>query len=189
MSRRSSARLPLPVTAPRISLETPFWEALKATAAEEGVAVANLIARIDGSRGRQRPLQRSAASGSSTIIAKARALAGLRGALQALPRRCRSWLRAAGATGTGTGVCSNCRRWRSASLASACLVELSRRSNSSTSRSIRARQLALDASEEMRGSRPPSDPMGAIGHSHVGNAGLSRVLGRPQDPSRHSESG
>ena len=34
-----------------ISLEAPFWEALKATAAEEGVAVAKLIARIDGSRG------------------------------------------------------------------------------------------------------------------------------------------
>ena len=34
-----------------ISLETPFWEALKAVAAEEGVAVAKLIARIDGSRG------------------------------------------------------------------------------------------------------------------------------------------
>jgi predicted DNA-binding ribbon-helix-helix protein len=34
-----------------ISLETPFWEALKAAAAEEGVAVAKLIARIDGSRG------------------------------------------------------------------------------------------------------------------------------------------
>ena len=34
-----------------ISLETPFWEALKAAAAEEGIAVAKLIARIDGSRG------------------------------------------------------------------------------------------------------------------------------------------
>jgi predicted DNA-binding ribbon-helix-helix protein len=34
-----------------ISLETPFWEALKAAAAEEGVAVAKLIARIDATRG------------------------------------------------------------------------------------------------------------------------------------------
>ena len=34
-----------------ISLETPFWEALKAAAAEEGIPVAKLIARIDGSRG------------------------------------------------------------------------------------------------------------------------------------------
>ena len=34
-----------------ISLETPFWEALKTAAADEGVAVAKLIARIDGARG------------------------------------------------------------------------------------------------------------------------------------------
>ena len=34
-----------------ISLETPFWEALKTAAADEGAAVAKLIARIDGSRG------------------------------------------------------------------------------------------------------------------------------------------
>jgi predicted DNA-binding ribbon-helix-helix protein len=34
-----------------ISLETPFWEALKAAAAEEGIAVAKLIARIDSTRG------------------------------------------------------------------------------------------------------------------------------------------
>jgi predicted DNA-binding ribbon-helix-helix protein len=34
-----------------ISLETPFWEALKAAAGEEGIPVAKLIARIDGSRG------------------------------------------------------------------------------------------------------------------------------------------
>ena len=34
-----------------ISLETPFWEALKAAAAEEGIAVARLIARIDDTRG------------------------------------------------------------------------------------------------------------------------------------------
>ena len=34
-----------------ISLEAPFWEALKAVAADEGVAVAKLIARIDASRG------------------------------------------------------------------------------------------------------------------------------------------
>ena len=33
-----------------ISLETSFWEALKAAAAEEGVPVARLIARIDGER-------------------------------------------------------------------------------------------------------------------------------------------
>ncbi len=33
-----------------ISLETPFWEALKAAAAEEGVPVAQLVARIDGGR-------------------------------------------------------------------------------------------------------------------------------------------
>jgi len=34
-----------------ISLEAPFWEALKTAAVEEGVAVAKLIARIDASRG------------------------------------------------------------------------------------------------------------------------------------------
>jgi predicted DNA-binding ribbon-helix-helix protein len=34
-----------------ISLESAFWEALKAAAAEEGIAVARLIARIDGQRG------------------------------------------------------------------------------------------------------------------------------------------
>ena len=34
-----------------ISLETAFWEALRAVAAEEGVAVAKLIARIDALRG------------------------------------------------------------------------------------------------------------------------------------------
>ena len=34
-----------------ISLETPFWEALKTAAAEEGMAVAKLIARIDAARG------------------------------------------------------------------------------------------------------------------------------------------
>ena len=34
-----------------ISLEAPFWEALKTAAVEEGAAVAKLIARIDASRG------------------------------------------------------------------------------------------------------------------------------------------
>ncbi len=34
-----------------ISLETEFWEALKVAAAQEGVAVAKLIARIDEGRG------------------------------------------------------------------------------------------------------------------------------------------
>jgi predicted DNA-binding ribbon-helix-helix protein len=34
-----------------ISLETEFWEALRAAAAQEGVAMAKLIARIDGTRG------------------------------------------------------------------------------------------------------------------------------------------
>jgi predicted DNA-binding ribbon-helix-helix protein len=34
-----------------ISLEAPFWEALKAIAAEERNSVAALIARIDGARG------------------------------------------------------------------------------------------------------------------------------------------
>ena len=34
-----------------ISLETEFWEALRAAAAQEGVAVAKLIAGIDGTRG------------------------------------------------------------------------------------------------------------------------------------------
>jgi predicted DNA-binding ribbon-helix-helix protein len=34
-----------------ISLEAEFWDALKSAAAEEGVAVAKLIARIDGVRG------------------------------------------------------------------------------------------------------------------------------------------
>ena len=34
-----------------ISLEAPFWEALKDVAAEERVAVAKLIARIDAARG------------------------------------------------------------------------------------------------------------------------------------------
>lgn len=33
-----------------ISLEEEFWEALKAIAAEEGLPVARLIARIDGGR-------------------------------------------------------------------------------------------------------------------------------------------
>ena len=35
-----------------ISLEKPFWEALRAIAAAEGVAVARLVARIDGERGK-----------------------------------------------------------------------------------------------------------------------------------------
>jgi predicted DNA-binding ribbon-helix-helix protein len=34
-----------------ISLEADFWEALKAAAEKEGVAVAKLIARIDAIRG------------------------------------------------------------------------------------------------------------------------------------------
>lgn len=34
-----------------ISLEAPFWSALKALAAEEKVSVAHLVARIDKSRG------------------------------------------------------------------------------------------------------------------------------------------
>ena len=34
-----------------ISLEAPFWDALKAAAMEQGVAVAKLIAQIDSSRG------------------------------------------------------------------------------------------------------------------------------------------
>jgi predicted DNA-binding ribbon-helix-helix protein len=34
-----------------ISLEAAFWEALKAAAAEEHIAVAKLIARIDQGRG------------------------------------------------------------------------------------------------------------------------------------------
>lgn len=34
-----------------ISLETEFWEALKAAAAAEGIAVAKLIGRIDAERG------------------------------------------------------------------------------------------------------------------------------------------
>jgi len=34
-----------------ISLETAFWDALRAVAAEEGVAVAKLIASIDAARG------------------------------------------------------------------------------------------------------------------------------------------
>lgn len=34
-----------------ISLETEFWDALKAAAAAEGIAVAKLIARIDAERG------------------------------------------------------------------------------------------------------------------------------------------
>jgi predicted DNA-binding ribbon-helix-helix protein len=33
-----------------ISLEAPFWEALKAAAAHEGIPVSKLIARIDSSR-------------------------------------------------------------------------------------------------------------------------------------------
>jgi predicted DNA-binding ribbon-helix-helix protein len=33
-----------------ISLEQEFWEALRAAAAEEGIAVARLIARIDAAR-------------------------------------------------------------------------------------------------------------------------------------------
>jgi predicted DNA-binding ribbon-helix-helix protein len=35
-----------------ISLETPFWEALKAIAVEERVSVAALIGRIDKGRGK-----------------------------------------------------------------------------------------------------------------------------------------
>jgi len=35
-----------------ISLETPFWEALKSIATEEKVSVAALIGRIDAARGR-----------------------------------------------------------------------------------------------------------------------------------------
>jgi predicted DNA-binding ribbon-helix-helix protein len=34
-----------------ISLEAPFWEALKDAAAREGVSLAALVARIDGDRG------------------------------------------------------------------------------------------------------------------------------------------
>ena len=34
-----------------ISLETEFWEALKAAAAAEGITVAKLIGRIDAERG------------------------------------------------------------------------------------------------------------------------------------------
>jgi predicted DNA-binding ribbon-helix-helix protein len=34
-----------------ISLEGPFWEALKQAAGEEGIPVSQLIARIDASRG------------------------------------------------------------------------------------------------------------------------------------------
>ena len=34
-----------------ISLETAFWEALKAAAAAEGIPVAKLIGRIDAERG------------------------------------------------------------------------------------------------------------------------------------------
>lgn len=34
-----------------ISLEAPFWEALKEAAAREGVSLASLIARIDEARG------------------------------------------------------------------------------------------------------------------------------------------
>jgi predicted DNA-binding ribbon-helix-helix protein len=34
-----------------ISLEAPFWEALKAAAAHEGVPVSRLVARIDEDRG------------------------------------------------------------------------------------------------------------------------------------------
>lgn len=34
-----------------ISLEGPFWEALKAAAAQDGVPMAQLIARIDAARG------------------------------------------------------------------------------------------------------------------------------------------
>lgn len=34
-----------------ISLEAPFWEALKAAAAEERIPIAKLIARIDQGRG------------------------------------------------------------------------------------------------------------------------------------------
>jgi predicted DNA-binding ribbon-helix-helix protein len=35
-----------------ISLETPFWEALKAIAIEERTSVASLIGRVDAARGK-----------------------------------------------------------------------------------------------------------------------------------------
>lgn len=35
-----------------ISLEAPFWEALQALSAEAGVSLAQLVATIDGQRGR-----------------------------------------------------------------------------------------------------------------------------------------
>jgi predicted DNA-binding ribbon-helix-helix protein len=35
-----------------ISLEEPFWDALKAIAKDEGVAVAALIGRVDANRGK-----------------------------------------------------------------------------------------------------------------------------------------
>jgi predicted DNA-binding ribbon-helix-helix protein len=35
-----------------ISLETPFWDALKAIAADEGASVASLIGRVDAARGK-----------------------------------------------------------------------------------------------------------------------------------------
>lgn len=34
-----------------ISLEAPFWEALRDAAAEQGVTLATLVAKIDGARG------------------------------------------------------------------------------------------------------------------------------------------
>lgn len=58
----NAARLPAGSARPRkrsftigghrtsISLEAPFWEALKSSAAEEGMPVSRLIARIDAER-------------------------------------------------------------------------------------------------------------------------------------------
>ena len=41
-----------------ISLEAPFWDALKAAAAQERMPLSNLIGRIDAERGEQRAVER-----------------------------------------------------------------------------------------------------------------------------------
>ena len=64
-----------------ISLETAFWEALKAVAVAERVPVARLIAPHRCDAWRRRPVERSARLGSATIfanVAKVDAAAGHR---------------------------------------------------------------------------------------------------------------
>ena len=150
-----------------ISLEAAFWEAFKAAAAQEGVPVAKLIARIDAARG---------ASGLSSAVENlAPRLLPQRRA--ACPRESNSQPGAAGLNSRlpgamgppgGSGDLNRrslvellalafCFLWRRRS------SSLLSRSSSSTSRSIlRMESSCSSAEESMRGSILPSDPTGPL---------------------------